>query len=130
MIAYVVTSGCYSDYSIRGVFSSQEKAEAYIREGGTVPHWDLAEIEEWEIDAEEAARATEVYSVMIRADGSLFAPPYPHHSTQLIKPGQLESAGRCDTGCFFANSTESAEHALKLAAECRQAYLRETKGNA
>lgn len=130
MIAYVVTSGSYSDYSIRGVFSSQEKAEAYIRERGTVPHYDLAEIEEWEIDAEEAALVTDVYSVMIHADGSLFPPPYPRHSTQLIKPGQLKSSGGCGNGCFFANSTESAEHALKLAAECRQAYLRETKGNA
>lgn len=29
MKAYIVTSGCYSDYEIRGVFSSMEGAEAY-----------------------------------------------------------------------------------------------------
>ena len=44
---YIVTSGCYSDYSIDAVFSTREAAEAYI---GTKTNRD---IEEWQVDTEE-----------------------------------------------------------------------------
>lgn len=40
---YIVTSGCYSDYSIDAVFQNRDKAKAYCR-----CHPD-AEIEEWEL---------------------------------------------------------------------------------
>lgn len=44
MIVYIVTSGCYSDYSIDAVLLSREQAEAYC---ALHPSEDQ-EIEEWE----------------------------------------------------------------------------------
>jgi hypothetical protein len=51
---YIVTSGCYSDYSIRAVFTRREDAEAVVAEWkkGTHYNYDPPEIEEWPIDAE------------------------------------------------------------------------------
>lgn len=53
-ISHIVTSGCYSDYSIRAVFSTKERAQAFIDE--LKEKYDYrardADIEEWEIDEE------------------------------------------------------------------------------
>lgn len=46
---FIVTSGEYSDYDIKAVFSTREKAEAYINAKGTDYYW---EVEEWDVDAE------------------------------------------------------------------------------
>ncbi|HET8908135.1 MAG TPA: hypothetical protein VFN11_14345 [Ktedonobacterales bacterium] len=50
---YIVTSGTYSDYSINGVFDSQEKAQAFIDYGLRVDlfsSYDKPHIEEWELN--------------------------------------------------------------------------------
>lgn len=48
MKVYIVTSGEYSDYGIRKVFTDKEKAELYcaMHDGGYDPYY----VEEWETD--------------------------------------------------------------------------------
>jgi hypothetical protein len=47
-IVYVVTDGSYSDYSIRGVFSTEQKAQKFIDHLGN--NLDSPTIEEWNLD--------------------------------------------------------------------------------
>lgn len=67
--AYIVTSGEYSDYSIDGVFSTQEKAEAYIA------HWPdgyrECRLEIFTVDHMVAKPGYLFYSLTMREDGSL-----------------------------------------------------------
>ena len=51
-IAYVVTSGSYSDYGIDGVFSTKEKAQEFIDMVIEAGHSNEPGIEEWEIDGD------------------------------------------------------------------------------
>ena len=44
---YIVTSGCYSDYHIEAVFTTQDKANDYVQQNGTDYN-----IEEYELDKE------------------------------------------------------------------------------
>jgi len=48
---FVVTSGCYSDYAIRNVFSTEQLAEDFMNmfSDDGYPEWN--DIEEWEVDA-------------------------------------------------------------------------------
>jgi hypothetical protein len=54
-IAYIVTAGAYSDYGIIAVFSSRERAQAFINTAGSEEEqgddaYSMAVIEEWEVD--------------------------------------------------------------------------------
>lgn len=49
---YAVSSGSYSDYHIEAVFSTREKAQAYIDSFGELPSYDVKDIEEWGLDPE------------------------------------------------------------------------------
>lgn len=44
---YIVTTGCYSDYSIEAVFTTKKKAKDYVQQNGTDYN-----IEEYELDKE------------------------------------------------------------------------------
>jgi len=67
---YVVTSGCYSDYGIVGIFSSPEMAQEYIDlEKSLGKYSDLNEIEEWGLDD---LRPSKVHTrVWMGADGTV-----------------------------------------------------------
>lgn len=54
---YIVTAGCYSDYSIEAVFTTQDKANDYIQQHGTDYN-----IEEYELD-EEVTKQVQVWRV-------------------------------------------------------------------
>lgn len=55
---YIITYGCYSDYSICAVFSTLDKAEEYIQQ-----HGNVFRIEEHLLD--EAVEQSEIWSVEI-----------------------------------------------------------------
>lgn len=59
---YIVTSGEYSDYSIKAVFSTKEKAHKYIQQHGTG-----FSIEIFDID-EEVKKEIKIWRVEIRFD--------------------------------------------------------------
>lgn len=59
---FIVTSGTYSDYDIKAVFSTREKAEEYINAKGTDYAW---EVEEWDVDEESTECHDAIYNVSI-----------------------------------------------------------------
>lgn len=59
---YIVTSGSYSDYGIREVFSSKELAQKYIDAVGTDDYW---EIEEYDVDPTDWKDSRGIYCVNI-----------------------------------------------------------------
>lgn len=132
--AYLVTSGSYSDYGIRGAFSTREKAEAFVaefnkREG----RGDEAAVEEWLLDECEGEREIPYYqATMDLASGDV------------LETLTLGTLGRENAPCrvrasrafgphwkrqenFFpvviVNSPESTEHAIRVAGDARQRWL-------
>ena len=59
---FIVTSGCYSDYQIEAVFSSEERAKEYINAKGTDYDW---EISEYIVDSESVDKVNAMYEVYI-----------------------------------------------------------------
>lgn len=135
MKVYVVTSGEYSGYRIEGVFSTRAKAQEYKNrqaaslDGG----WTrLNDIEVWEVDQEVAAVDHSQWHVGIMLDdGSVkerqnksrrFGIPKDEVYTHAKVPAY---GGR---GIVRAVSITSAAHAMKLAVEARQAWLRKKAG--
>lgn len=59
---YIVTSGCYSDYSIEAVFTTQDKANDYVQQHGTDYN-----IEEYELD-EEVTKQVQLWRVEFNID--------------------------------------------------------------
>ena len=120
---FLVTTGCYSDRLVAAVFSTRENAELWVREFTSCELDGSADIEEMVLDERQDGRAMDIYRVLLRADGSLSERSVDRGVTTAE---ESTGAGRNDwDGRFYGESTRSAEHALKLAAEFRQAWLRE-----
>jgi hypothetical protein len=125
MQVFIVTSGCYSDYGIEGVFSDEQKAIAFKTEFEKDKNSE-ADIEAWDVDkrAEEVARL--VYTAIIKtpsgdvlscnAKGEMVSP----NQRATPKPDLQRHNALWSTG----ESAVSPEHAMKLAVEARQAWLR------
>ncbi len=126
MKVIVLTSGEYSDYGISGVFSSMAKAEAYVMtmqkgEGGLTGY----NFEEYEADECSAESWQSIFACAIDVDGNLI-----RESTEekLVMPDYSEVRDFLRSSTEFrAESSISADHARKLAAENRQSWLREVK---
>lgn len=135
MKAYIVTSGCYSDYSIHGVFSSQKLAQEYIDKANAARSEDCwpscssdANIEEWAVDEECEAKAYAEHSVGLLV-GSGEVIEGPHVASKFGIPSSRSYVSENvpyvnGKDIARAESCKSAKHAMKLAVEARQAYLR------
>ena len=127
MIIYVVTSGEYSDYGIRAVFTDKNAAEKYVEqlntplhEGEYMSEYDVARIEEWTADEKVGMIRRMVY--LCNSDGREWS-----YSTE-SQPNARTPTPHIDTdvrGDFRAHSFVSAEHARKLMFEEKQRRLRE-----
>lgn len=138
---YLVTEGDYSDYHICGVFSTKELAEAYFANTARAKDFH---IEEQTLDA-PALVLKQIYSeILVLEDGSRWVGSTPDHTGaehfayrgEEVSEGYRGSVaylqwGLLGTGRYdpkpshvAAKSAVSQEHATKLAAEARQAYLR------
>jgi hypothetical protein len=124
MKVIVLTSGEYSAYQIHGVFSSEEKAKEYaslLTQGedgpGSFSH------EEYEVDAPLSESWQTVYGCSLDIDGNLHK---EWTKRELLPPAwtEMKPFNQSSTE-FVSSSTVSAEHAMKLAAEVRQSWLRE-----
>lgn len=123
---WIVTEGCYSDYHIEGVFSSRELAEAYAQtiKGGEV------NIAEWDVDAQSKTVWRRAHVVHLSAETGEVVDTctFDTHVSPATR-GWAESRAYGDDppsrGVFMAESYISPEHALKLAVEARQAWLRQ-----
>lgn len=124
---YVVEEGCYSDRHICGIFSGQELADRYIakhRDGelGYCEH----DVHEWVVDEEEVAPEArpswkaEVFLWDGDADDPTDAGP-----VEWSEPGKSGVQERRTDGYAWGWSTVSPQHAMKLAVESRQAWLRQ-----
>jgi len=126
MTVYVVTAGDYSGYRIEAIFSAKESAESYIAEGSKVRYADYNGIEEWELDQEAGFVMRPYWGVYLNKDGSMSGDI--RRSQQLADPdARRGEVGPCGDWGFQGESYVSEEHALKLAAEARQEWLRNTE---
>lgn len=128
---YVVTTGEYSDYSIRGVFSSREAAEKFMAKcKASEACWnqDFNELQEWALDDALKERAyTRFNAGVFLDDGSV---EEAHDGFEYWGVPETSSyiaeSVPCHGGRGVARSTshKSKEHAMKVAAEARQKWLR------
>lgn len=69
---YIVTAGCYSDYRIKAIFSTQELANEYV---SLCQDLELNEIEEWELD--NPIEFGYVVRVAMLRDGTVYSATKP-----------------------------------------------------
>jgi len=129
---YVVTTGCYSDYSIRGVFSSEAKAKRYIVncKASADCYWtDFNDIEKYALDAGLLERSFHCWNCGIALDNGQVLEAVQEstrygipHSKTYVAEDVPRYNGR---GIVRAESHKSAAHSHKIAVEARQKYLRE-----
>ena len=134
MIIYLVTSGSYSDYSIEGVFSSEDKAKAYVQQANAKSYSTDRSIEEWTVDENENLRCMEVWRCQLEAQSNYFKanPTMPTSRSQRVlwpegKRSEIQMWGRGYEKVIDTFSAVSPEHAVKLAIEKRQEWLRKTE---
>ncbi len=132
MKVYVVTSGQYSDYSVDAVFTDKLEAEVYVTECLTISK-DVNDIAEWETGRPSGE---DVIVPLWRAciclgTGLIDFDPEPkpywrgcrmqqNENLKFVKDFREESFA-------ILYSSESLDHAKKLAVEFRQFWLR-TRG--
>lgn len=122
---FMVTDGEYSDYHIKGAFSTKKKAENFINDFG-------GRIEEVLIDQlENTSNVSTFYCCMDLKSGEIIneivsSARIKNKTRRLIKR-QKCNIGIPNSEGVFVESTQSKEHARKCAAEARQKYLRNGK---
>lgn len=126
---YVVTQGDYSDYRIRAIFSRRETADAYVAEIKRNRYEDGAEVEVWPLDTQAGARMAPTWYVTIDLESGDVTGPREDRPSMVVDRQAFEPIfhGRRTAS---VRSSVSGEHALKLAAEVRQRWLREQAGGA
>lgn len=123
MTIYLVTRGEYSDYGIVAAFSSKAKAEKYMQDDGS-SYKEYNEVEEYRVDEEVGAKNLSIWRVAINlSNGDI--PDKPHCFPRYAVPFRGRSDVHANGEYGWAESTVSAEHCLKVAAECRQKWLRQ-----
>ena len=134
---YVVTSGSYSDYTVRGVFDTSELAELAAKAyAGRVEEFELNEhaerirkgcwwkvwiLEDGSIDYVESANSIEEPTV-----GSAFAEPYDYGWKAPGPPrGYSTSTGYTTrwAGLMVIVYAHDEDHARKIATDKRAEYL-------
>jgi hypothetical protein len=123
MKVYVVTAGSYSDYSIDSIFSTKELAEAYIAEGEKEPYASYNGVDEWEVDELAGNVLRQMWTAYITRDGTLHT---NREQKVMANPkARSRAQGLIGDWGFQGESFISQEHAMKLAVEARQKWLRE-----
>lgn len=121
---YLLTEGEYSNYHIKGAFSTREAAEA-AKDGferNREPYHDRIKVEEYELDAMVDFAVGPTWSVTIRkADGRFASQPYEQRDFR--HPSAIEVDEYADY--FFVVSPISGDHVIKVAVEARQKWLRD-----
>jgi hypothetical protein len=125
MKVYVLTDGAYSDYYIAAVFSSLEALESAVKaRGDSLSDYndpEVFEVDEWggfqDLPAHEVTISIPTGEIL----GVYTSAPYWRHPDR-CESRIYESAphGRC----IVVVSPVSVEHAIKVAVEKRQEYLR------
>jgi hypothetical protein len=112
---YIVTSGEYSEYKINAVFSTKEKANAYIQQHGT--YYD---IEEYDLD-EEVEKKSQLWSIVFCIENGKFdeANPISYNKNKEVDTCYVEE--RFGDGkmyyIIFLVDADSMNRAVKIARE-------------
>lgn len=117
---YLVTQGCYSDYTVRAAFTTREAAEAYVSHlSDGQPSYDSADVEEFPLDAplEELPGG---WMVQVREDGTVRS---SFHSWTLGRPSDPAVRKQYHDGVCFEGHGITQEHARRSAEELRRAVL-------
>lgn len=115
MNVYIVSTGCYSDWSIVAICSSEEKAKDVM---ALYPKSDLNEIETWELDAHGNRPGQRIWQVRMNPEGETsWVEPCPH-----LHEDYISSPERC-----FHMFAKDKTHAVKIANERRIQLLAENK---
>lgn len=127
---YIVTSGSYSDYGIRGVFLDKAAAEAWVAEHNErkARYRDDYEIEEWDAD-KPREEFNGCYSVTVDKNGSVVADETqwsdyhaPSEPARLIAQ-RFGINGPPPNLPHFEGFGPTVEHARRSAEELRRATL-------
>lgn len=125
---YIVTSGSYSAYGIRAVFSTREAADEYCKNHNAGNKYsDEADVEVWPLNAELQARWLDIFHTSIEIEsgnltGGWFDRDFVNPANVKAEPREYTIIGRARS--IAVKSPYSQEHANKLAVEARQHYLR------
>jgi hypothetical protein len=126
---YLVTAGCYSDYGIHACFSTRERAEAYLEALIQTGERD-AQIEDWVLDEVQAVACRNQYQGLMQLTTGVWEPRTVYVSKVLVPSSRrgschwLKSRDKPGYDAVFVTSYVGSEHAQKLGAEARQAWLR------
>ena len=124
---YVVTQGCYSDYSVIAVFSTCEKAESFVRDynerfsqGGSGVWGDEATVETRDLDPviPEYLKLPQWFFNMKR-DGSLSDSPSQWECGCFGDPKVACALGNTRSSIWCRIYAETPEAAVKIANEHR-----------
>lgn len=123
MTVFIVTRGEYSDYTILGVFSSEEKAKKFAVE--VKKDWSSdVEIEPWELDERVNETLQTVFQVKLSKNGTeLLNNNFETLGTQESLQFSGVEERKNDIVIFVGKSIKSRDHAHKLAVEARQKWL-------
>lgn len=116
MTVYVVTSGKYSDYSIRAIFTTRGRAESFCDEYNEAEDYNKAEIEVWEAD-QPREELPPAWYVVIDATGTVVRSELNASSRPNDSPRHSKSLD-VFTGCGLTK-----EHARRSAEELRRQTL-------
>ena len=112
---YIVTSGEYSEYEINAVFSTKEKANAYIQQHGT--YYD---IEEYELD-KEVEKKTQLWSIVFCIENGKFdeANPISYNKNKEVDTCYVEERLGYENMYYiiFLVDADSMNRAVKIARE-------------
>lgn len=130
MNVYVVTSGCYSDYKIEAVFSTEERATAFKAElDKTLCDGQFSDIaiEAWELDARAGEENRPIYHAEIDLKTGAVQDPWMESRMVSTRARAVDPPDEsvASEHIAYGSSAVSAKHAMKLAVEARQAWLRE-----
>ena len=120
---YLVTSGCYSDYSVDSVWTTQELADARVVEMAKGPYNDRAEVEIYWLDGSGAKEPMPYWHVGING----FEAGRTIVNSQELTGRQYSDTIRDDTSekniwSHFYVFAKDEGHAIKIASERRAAW--------
>jgi hypothetical protein len=123
---YLVWQGSYSDRRVEGVFSTRDRAEDFLISADMIRGDEAVNVEEWAVDKLVGARPVTLHAVGINLDSGEMA-PWGAQVT-LIVPGSgciiVGPEERGGSPWLHVSSPVSREHAVKVAVEKRQEWLR------
>ena len=132
MKVIVLTSGEYSDYSIKAVFSTRKLAKEWADKADAADEYPMHRqwnYEEWEVDSAKEDEVITVWGCGIMLDSGEIVEEAAYK--ELVAPFRSKILQKCVNVPLYHNrptarvqSGVSAEHARKVAVETRQAWLR------